>query len=123
MSESRIGWLGALVTAAILSASSVSADQLNCDLGGYAAAPGLTAAVEHDTLTVVWDGDNRQSLRMRFVISAGTPTSSPSHCCRRSSARRSGMRRLRCDWGQWVRVAAWDSAGNGAMTQPIAVKP
>jgi hypothetical protein len=74
MSESRIGWLGALVTAAILSASSVSADQLNCDLGGYAAAPGLTAAVEHDTLTVVWDGDNRQSLRMRFVISAGTPT-------------------------------------------------
>ena len=63
-----------LAAAAILVASTASADPLNCSLTGYKAAPGLTAAVENQTLAVTWDGDNGAELRLRFTIEAGTPT-------------------------------------------------
>jgi hypothetical protein len=65
-------WLPTL--ALTLAASSVHADPLTCDLAGYKTLPGLTAAVADDTLTVSWDGDNNQELRMRLAINAGTPT-------------------------------------------------
>src|SRR6185503_13473674 len=63
-----------MTAAAVLVASAASADPLTCDLTGYKAAPGLTAAVADDTLALVWDGDNGQELRLRFTISSGTPT-------------------------------------------------
>jgi hypothetical protein len=47
---------------------------LECNLSGYQAAAGLTAAATGDSLAVTWDGDKNQELRLRFVIDNGTPT-------------------------------------------------
>ena len=58
----------------LLAASTVHADPLTCDLTGYKATPGLTAAVADETLSVSWDGDNNQELRLRLTIASGTPT-------------------------------------------------
>jgi hypothetical protein len=58
----------------MLAAATVSADPLTCDLTGYKATPGLTAAVADETLSLVWEGDNSQELRLRFGIAGGTPT-------------------------------------------------
>jgi len=64
-----------LTTVALaLVASAASADPLNCSLTAYKATPGLTAAVENQTLAITWDGDNGAELRLRFTIEAGTPT-------------------------------------------------
>jgi hypothetical protein len=46
---------------------------LNCSLAEYRAQPGLTAAVAGDTLTVIWEGDRNQELRLRFEIDGGAP--------------------------------------------------
>jgi hypothetical protein len=62
------------VVALALVASAASADPLNCSLTAYKATPGLTAAVENQTLAVTWDGDNGAELRLRFTIEGGTPT-------------------------------------------------
>ena len=40
----------------VFAASAASADPLTCDLGGYKATDGLTAAVSDNTLTVTWAG-------------------------------------------------------------------
>ena len=58
----------------VLVATIASADPLNCDLTGYKPQSGLTASVAGDVLTVVWDGDRNQQVRMRFAIDKGTPT-------------------------------------------------
>jgi hypothetical protein len=69
-----------LVAAAIAAAiglgapSTTSADPLTCNLTGYTAAPGLSAAVAGDALSVTWDGARAQELRLRFGIEGGTPT-------------------------------------------------
>jgi hypothetical protein len=55
-------------------ASTVDADPLNCSLAEYKASPGLAAAVAEDTLSLTWDGDNNQELRLRFAVTGGTPT-------------------------------------------------
>src|SRR5581483_422660 len=47
---------------------------LTCNLAGYKPGSGLTAAVAGDALTVTWDDDRNQELRMRLAINAGTPT-------------------------------------------------
>ena len=49
-------------------------DPLNCDLTAYKPQPGLTASVAGETLTVSWDGDRTQQVRLRFAIENGTPT-------------------------------------------------
>jgi hypothetical protein len=46
---------------------------INCNLSGYQGAAGLNAAASGDSLTVTWDGDRNQELRLRFVIDNGTP--------------------------------------------------
>ena len=50
-----------------------SAGPLNCDLAQYTEAPGLTASVESDVLSVTWAGAKGADLRMRFVIQGGQP--------------------------------------------------
>jgi hypothetical protein len=65
----------ALTTAALaFVASAASADPLTCNLTGYKALPGLTAAVAGDALTVTWDGDANQEVRLQLTINSGTPT-------------------------------------------------
>ena len=65
----------AYTTLALLAlATAASADPLNCDLTGYRAAPGLTATVAGETLTLTWDGDRGQEVRLRLTNSGGTPT-------------------------------------------------
>jgi hypothetical protein len=65
----------ALVTAAVvLVTSTLRADPLNCDLSGYRPSPGLIAAVADNRLTLTWDGDRGQQVRLRFAIAGGTPT-------------------------------------------------
>ena len=49
------------------------ADSLTCNLSGYKAAPGLTAAIEQDTLVVSWSGQNGADLRARYAIDGGQP--------------------------------------------------
>jgi hypothetical protein len=75
----------------MLMASTVCAEPLTCDLTGYKALPGLTAAIADETLSVGWDGDNNQELRLRLTINAGTPT------IRELAIRRRG--------GQWSTIA------------------
>lgn len=67
--------LTALVSVAAMSCIPVvHADPLNCTLTEYRAAPGLTASVANDTLTVSWKGDNGADLRMSLGIESGTAT-------------------------------------------------
>jgi hypothetical protein len=54
----------------VLAASS----PLNCSLSGYQGTAGLNASATADALTVTWDGDRNQELRLRFVNNGGTPT-------------------------------------------------
>jgi hypothetical protein len=61
------------VTLALV-ASAVSADPLTCNLSGYKALPGLTAAVADNTLAISWDGDKSQEVRLRFTVTDRTPT-------------------------------------------------
>jgi len=57
-----------------LVAATVSADSLNCNLSGYKAVSGLTAAVSENVLTLAWDGERDEQLRLRLAIAQGTPT-------------------------------------------------
>jgi hypothetical protein len=64
--------LGILVL--LLVGSTLCADPLTCNLSAYKPAAGLTAAVAGNALTVTWDGDRGQELRIRFGIASGAPT-------------------------------------------------
>ena len=57
----------------VLTASAAYADPLACDLSGYKSQPGLSATSSADALTVLWDGDRKQQLRLRFGVEAGAP--------------------------------------------------
>lgn len=65
-----------VVVAAALgwSVSDAVADPLNCSLSQYKAVSGLTAVADAATLTLTWDGDRNQELRLRLGIREGTPT-------------------------------------------------
>lgn len=65
-------WLTTM--ALVLVAQAGFAERLTCNLSEYKAAPGLTAAVADDTLTLTWDGDRDREVRVRFAINGGTPT-------------------------------------------------
>src|SRR5271170_1417837 len=45
-----------------------------CGLEGYKALPGLTATNEGSGLTVTWDGDRNEQIRLRLTLDNGTPT-------------------------------------------------
>jgi hypothetical protein len=63
-----------LALALVLVGSTLHADPLNCNLAAYTPSPGLTAAAAADVLTLTWQGDSAQELRLRFTINKGTPT-------------------------------------------------
>ncbi len=48
-------------------------DALNCNLFGYEAKEGLTATVANDLLTVTWEGDPNNEVRLRFTIENKVP--------------------------------------------------
>jgi hypothetical protein len=50
------------------------AEPLTCNLSGYRAQTGLTAAAEGGALTVTWDGDRQQEVRLRFGLTDGGVT-------------------------------------------------
>jgi hypothetical protein len=89
----RVAWIAPALVAGLISlASEAKADRLNCSLAEYKALPGLTAAVAGDTLTVTWEGDRNQELRLRLEIDGGAPV------IRELAARRKGE--------AWVTLAA-----------------
>ena len=58
----------------VLAAAPAYADPLTCTLTGYKAQSGLSAAVADNVLTLTWDGERGQELRLRFALVAGAPT-------------------------------------------------
>src|SRR5262245_52120946 len=67
----RTSFLAILFVAAT---ATVQADPMTCNLSGYKAAAGLTAACDAQAVTVTWTGDKSQELRLRLTIDGGTPT-------------------------------------------------
>ena len=55
-------------------AATASADPLTCNMNGYKATPGLTAAIADNVLTIAWNGDTNREVRLRFALDGGTPT-------------------------------------------------
>src|SRR6476660_6276054 len=80
------------VLAFVCSAAAASADPLVCTLSGYKAAPGLSAGVADNVLTLTWDGDRTQEVRLRLAVDAGAPV------VRELAVRRKG--------GTWAVLAA-----------------
>jgi len=70
----RLFWVPAALTCALTLAWPVAADPLRCDLSGYKPVAGVTATTTATDLTVLWDGDRGQQVRLRWAILDGTPT-------------------------------------------------
>src|SRR2546421_12957277 len=86
----RIGVCAA--AALLLAGTAASADPLVCTLAGYKAAAGLSAAVADNVLTLAWDGDRTQEVRLRLAVDGGAPS------VRELAVRRKG--------GAWAVLAA-----------------
>ena len=67
------GTISALSAGLLFLACAAKADQLNCSLAEYRPVPGLAATVAGDALTVTWQGDRNQELRLRLGIEGGAP--------------------------------------------------
>ncbi len=63
----------ATLVTGLAATSVVFADPLKCDLSNYQAISGLTAAVDHDVLTVAWSGAAGTELRARYALDRGAP--------------------------------------------------
>ena len=75
MKSKLIVWIASAVFGvAMLFAPAVQADPLTCSLSEYKASPGLTASVGNNVLTLVWEGDKNEEIRMQVTINGGTPT-------------------------------------------------
>ena len=66
-------WL-LIAFATLVSAAALQGDPLGCNLTAYKGTPGLTAAMAANVLTVTWDGDRNQEVRVRLDVTRGTPT-------------------------------------------------
>jgi hypothetical protein len=73
MKPTKFTWV-VLAAALGWSVSDAVADPLNCSLSQYKAVAGLTAVADAAALTVTWDADRSQELRLRLGINEGTPT-------------------------------------------------
>ena len=79
-----------------LVASTAHADPLTCNLTGYKALPGLTAAVADNTLAVTWDGDGTRKCACASPSTTARRRSAISRCAPRAgSGRRSPATRPR----------------------------
>lgn len=58
----------------MLTAASLSADPLRCTTTGVTRVAGLSAETSADVLTLAWDGEAGQQVRLRLAIDQGTPT-------------------------------------------------
>ena len=65
---------GVSIVALVCCATAAYADPLTCTTTGYKSAAGLVAAVADNALTLTWDGERNQEIRLRFTINGGTPT-------------------------------------------------
>src|SRR5947208_5449065 len=65
--------LCATLAVVVLAASSARADPLSCNLSGYKPVAGLAAAVADNTLSITWDGDRSDQLRLHFIVESGAP--------------------------------------------------
>jgi hypothetical protein len=88
-----------LAAAFLLVASRLSADPLTCDLSAYKPQPGLNAAMADNVLTVIWNGESEQQVRLRFALANGTPT------IRDVAIRKTGP--TDASTGSGARVAEW----------------
>src|SRR5689334_20241884 len=50
------------------------ADPMACNLSGFKPSPGLAATMEGNALSITWDGDKTDEMRLRLGINGGTPT-------------------------------------------------
>ena len=64
----------ATVAMLLFTSAAASADPLTCNLSDYRQTPGLTATVANDALTVTWDGDSGQQVRLRMTVMSRVPT-------------------------------------------------
>jgi len=62
-----------VASAFLLTFSDALAAPMQCNLSEYRAAPGLTAAVQQDVLTVNWSGADGAELRASYAIDNGQP--------------------------------------------------
>src|SRR5580704_12665222 len=92
--KSKLSFLIASVMfgVAMFLAPTVQADPLTCSLSEYKGSAGLTAAVGNNVLTLIWEGDKNEEIRMQMTINGGTPT------IQELAVRRKG--------GQWVTLAS-----------------
>jgi hypothetical protein len=68
-------WTGLIFIAGLWASSlPVYADGLSCNLSHYVGLTGLSASVADNTLTLTWDGEMKNQLRLRLSIHEGTPT-------------------------------------------------
>ena len=54
-------------------AAAAEADPLSCNLSAYKAAPGLAASADGAALTLTWDGDKSDEVRLRLAVASGAP--------------------------------------------------
>jgi hypothetical protein len=73
MTASKSGCVFAAAVLCALAVPVASADPLSCNLSAYRPAANLTAAQANDVLTVTWDGDPGQEVRLRLGVASGTP--------------------------------------------------
>src|ERR1700733_16309231 len=64
-------WMATASVIAGISASALLAQTY--DLAQYKASPGLTADTVQKTLTVTWDGEKNEEIRLRLSVQNGTP--------------------------------------------------
>lgn len=62
------------VAASLAISLPVYADGLSCNLSRYSSQTGLSASLAQNTLTVTWDGETDNEIRLRLTIVDGTPT-------------------------------------------------
>lgn len=63
-----------VVFALMAGTATAAADPLTCDLSAYKTQSGLAATLSPDLLTVTWDGDRQQELRLQLTLTQGVPT-------------------------------------------------
>jgi len=137
----RVAARVSIALAAALSAAPALADPLSCNLSPYKAAPGLTASVDGRALTLTWDGDKTDEIRLRLGVTNGAPAIQDLSIRRKGGAWTILASNLAPEFRpvndlpafgkhhfqipfdatgkKWVRFAVGDSAGNGAFVQPI----